>query len=204
MVSFGLLSSTIIPVIFVSLAKFPTYYTWMVFVPAAVCVCSTLATMRIGRLTTRAIGTGLALACLAGLPLQLMAVSYDWQDRDHARVVETIAADLTKDDWVLCESQAYFAVKPTAARVFLADYIELMTSDEKRQVTVLIGSEETVREWCSTLGGEWRASPRRIVPQRMTIVERITGKNMNVGLIGEKYNLAIYRRQPAAASVSAG
>jgi hypothetical protein len=54
------------------------------------------------------------------------------------------------------------------------------------------------------LGGEWRASPRQIVPQRMTIVERITGKNMNVGLIGEKYNLAIYRRQPAAASVSAG
>jgi hypothetical protein len=192
--SFGLVSSVIIPVALLMMAKFPTYYSWMVFVPLAVCLCSTLAKMHDRFLASLGLRAGLFLAGVTGLPLQLLAVTYDWRDRDYAAVREVVTANIAKDDWVPCDYQAYFAAKPRALRVFLPDYVKLLTTEEKRKVTLLIGSDAAVTKWRSILGGEWAVTPERIVPERITILEHLTGKDIDVGLIGKKYHLTIYKR----------
>ena len=195
MLSFVLVFSITVPVVLLLLAKFPTYYSWMVFIPLAICVCSIMSWLKAGGLATLGLQTGLVLAVLSGLPLQLIAVTYDWRDRDFDLVHATVSANVEKKDWVICDYQAYFAAKPTALKVFLPGYVDLLTTEEKRKVTLLIGSDAAVTKWRSILGGEWAVTTQRIVPERITILERLTGKDMDVGLIGQKYRLTIYRRQ---------
>jgi hypothetical protein len=193
--SFGLVASSIIPVALLMIAKFPTYYSWMVFVPLAVCLCSTVAGIQDRAVANLVIRAGLVMACVAGLPTQLVAATYDWQDRDYAAVREIVATNVGKDDWVLCDYPAYFAVKPTVEQVFLPDYVKLLTEEEKRKVTLLIGSDDMVIKWRSELGGEWTVASPTVLPKQITIIQRLTGKNVDVGLIGKKYRLAVYKRR---------
>ena len=63
-----------------------------------------------------------------------------------------------------------------------------MSTEEMRSVTLLIGSNEALTAWRSRLGGEWNVAAEGIVPTRPTM-QRLTGKNMDVGLVGKKYPL---------------
>jgi hypothetical protein len=192
--SFGLASSIAVPVASLILAKFPTYYSWMVFGPLSVCVCSVLSRMKAGALVTVGVRSGLVLACITGLPLQLLAVTYDWRDRDYDAVHRIVTANVEKDDRVLCDYQVYFAAKAKALEVFLPQYVKLMSTEEKRSVTLLIGSDEALTAWRSRLGGEWNMAAEGIVPTQTTILQRLTGKDIDVGLIGQKYRFKIYKR----------
>jgi hypothetical protein len=193
--SFGVASSLTVPVALLSVAKFPTYYSWMVFGPLAVCVCSVLSKMVAGRLVSLTERSGLVLACIVGLPLQLLAVSYDWHDRDYDAVQEIVSAHVEKGDWVLCDYEVYFAVKAETVEVFLPEYVRVMSTEEMNKVTLLIGSDEALTAWRSKLGGDWNIAAQGIAPTQTTILERLTGINADVGLIGKKYQFNIYRRQ---------
>jgi hypothetical protein len=192
--SWGTAVAIVIPLFFVSSAKFPTYYTWMVAVPLAIALCATLATMRVSPAIERVAQGGFVLACLAGLPFQLLAVSYDWIDRRPEPAQHLVAARLTKNDWVLADYQAYYGAKTSAGEVFLPSYVGLLTPAEKKRMNVLIGPTDTVARWRAILGGEWAVADPGMVPTRPTLIERVTGHDVDVALIHQKYDFAIYRR----------
>lgn len=196
LLSWGAAVAIVIPVFFLTSAKFPTYYTWMVAVPLCVALGATLATTRVPRSFERVMQMGFVLACISGLPFQLLAVSYDWSDRRPAPAQQLVASRLTKSDWVLADYQAYYGAKTSAAEVFLPSYVGLLTEEEKRRMTVLIGPKNTVAKWRSIVGGEWRVVDPGIVPKRQTILQRLTGEDIDVALIHQKYDFAIYRRVP--------
>jgi hypothetical protein len=201
-ISFGLGSSIAVSAALLMLAKFPTYYSWMVFGPLSVCLCSVMSRMHASRLTNLGMRTGFVLACITGLPLQLFAVTYDWRDRDYDAVQEIVSANVEKDDRVLCDYPVYFAAKAKAVEVFLPEYVKLMSPEEKNSVTLLIGSDAMITSWRSVLGGEWNITAQGILPKRPTILQRLTGKDMDVGLIGKKYRFRIYKRQAETISLT--
>jgi hypothetical protein len=194
MLSFGVAVSVTIPMVLLMTAKFPTYYSWMVFVPVAVCVCSALCEIKAGRLATCMLRVGLVTVCIAGLPLQLLAVTHDWQDRNPEAVANIVNAHVGQSDWVLCDYQVYFPVKMRAHKVFLPDYVVQMTYQEKKKINLLIGSKESLIRWSSELGGQWDIVDC-IAPLQTTLLQYLTGKNVDGGLIGRKYQFDIGRRR---------
>ena len=193
--SFGVAVSVTIPVVLLRTAKFPTYYSWMVFAPLAVCVCSALSEMRPRRWAKFTLHTGLALACIMGLPFQLLAVTYDWHDRNHQAVETIVDAHVGKSDWVLCDYQVYFPAKMRASKVFLPEYLAKMTPEEKSKISLVIASDEALIRWSLVLGGQWDRVGEGMVPSQTTMLKRLTGKNVDVGLIGRKYRFDVYRRR---------
>jgi hypothetical protein len=172
----------------------------MVFGPLSVCVCSVLSRGNTGRVATLGFQTGLVLACITGLPLQLLAVTYDWRDRDYNAVQEIVTDHVGSADWILCDYQVYYAAKAKAVQVFLPDYIRLMSMEEKNKVTLLIGSDDALETWRNKLGGDWNLVDQGIMPAQETILQRLTGQNMDVGLLGKKYRFKIYRRHTDTSS----
>jgi hypothetical protein len=195
LLSFGLFLSLVLPLALLTVAKFPTYYSWMLFVPLALCVCSSLAKMQGGFFLRFGTRTALAAVCLTGLPLQLLAASYDWRARDDGPVQQIITENVTTNDWVLCDYQVYFAAKPLAQRVFLPDYTKLLTPEEEDKLTLLIGNEEAVSKWRSMLGGEWTLATERAATPGPTLLQLLTGRAIDVGLIGQQYSFKIYKKQ---------
>ncbi len=119
--------------------KFPTYYGWMLCAPLAVLFaiyCDQVGSQH-PRLLAGATVIA-AAACALGLPLQLCAALHDWEDRKAEPVTTWLQANISKDDVVYCDYPFYYATKFQAKRVYTGLYIEPMTPEEARQVTLVI------------------------------------------------------------------
>lgn len=192
--SFGLTVGFCVPLGVFMLGHYPAYYSWMAFIPLAVCTFSVLSELyqdNRGHLMIKMATGFLFVAGLVGLPLHLALAAYDWGDRDYAPVEALSGRNVTKTDWVFCDFGAYYAVKKRAAVVILPPYLNVIPSYEKERISVLIinpGALETVRR---KLGGEWYDTGDGISPE----VEGLFGFPIQVGLLTlPKYKLRVFRR----------
>ena len=183
-----------IPFGFLLVAKFPTYYSYLVYLPLSMGVCIILSRSILFNSVNSIITVLLILACITGLPLQLMSAYYDADDRDHGRLEALIGREVNADDWVLCDFSAYYATKNRVKMVFLPTYVDIMSDDDKNSLTALIippGRKKSLEE---KIGGSWQSVGLTVKPKQKTILEWLSGKSIDVGLISKKYNIQIYRR----------
>lgn len=192
--SFALAAAFTLPVCMLTLAKFPTYYAWMVSLPIAVCICSFLSNQRVQSDLRTAAACFLALAVLAGLPMQLLVSSYDWSDRATSEVSAVINRNLHKDDWVLTDYESYYPVKALADTVFLPEYAGLLNLEERERVNVLIGTDQVRARWKEMLGGDWVNIANDFAPHNATLLHTLAGQRFDVGLLGKQYRFGISRR----------
>ncbi len=96
---YGLIFVPLFGLSLILLAKFPTYYGWMTYVPLTICVCGSLDLHLPARVRRLAVGL-CALACIVGVGLHVTACARDWKDRDYSRVLKFVKANIQADDWV--------------------------------------------------------------------------------------------------------
>jgi len=190
--SYGLLSSIVIPLVLVIVGKFPTYYSWMVYVPLSVAAVSAAAELE-SRYKPLVL-TFFASACLIGLPFQLAVASYDWADRSHVNVISTISAHVTQNDRVLTDYGAYYAVKNITPHVYTPQYTKRLTTAEKESLSLLVASDAFYAKAIPVIGGRWTIIGE-IKPQKGLLTEQIFGNPIRFGMFDRKYDLKIYRRQ---------
>ncbi len=171
----GLLICTTIPLFFFLVRFFAFSSAWMVYIPAAVCVCRTLESK-----IHRSAGwkTFAVLCCAAaiafGLPKALLGIVTDWQVRNYAVVDQFVAANVGTNDVAYCEPAAYFAARPRASRVYGPGYLDVMNAAEKKAITVILVAPAQQAEVVRNLGGHWttirqlvrdsRSSPQKLLP----------------------------------------
>ncbi len=165
------------------LGKFPTYYSWLVFFPAALALAHAMPALPAAG---RRAALGLAgAACLVGLPARLGLCAWEWRLRDH-RAVEVFASEVFRDaDRVACHPSAYFALRRVSGEVYprATDLIGEIPAGVRSQITAACVQPEidagTLR---SVFGGGWirvaslgdaadgpkrgRAEPYRLVAYR--------------------------------------
>ena len=154
----GLLLCTVIPVFFFLARRYVFSSAWMVYIPAAVCVCQVLEA-RIN--PSRGWKTFAVLCCAVsmgfGLPKALAGMLNEWSLRNYAVVEAFVAANVRTGDVVFCEPAAYFAARPRAARVYGPGYLDVINAAEKKAITLVIVAPENEARVIHAFGGKWIA-----------------------------------------------
>lgn len=138
---------------------FPHYYTWMSFIPTAICFCGVLA--RAARQATRSrapiyvLATGAILACY-GLPGHVALAVWGWKQNDPARLDDFIASVGRTNDTIYCSYQAYLGCKAVTPNVLSGEYLTAMTAREKREVDLIVVGVDVAKKVMLDLGGNWR------------------------------------------------
>lgn len=179
--SFSLLISFTIPIIFGILRNYPIYYSWMAYIPLAICTCS-IATQFCGNNLSLALRllilSWIALICFPGY-IQKLTVSIPiWNDLDYSKVERFIDASITIDDIVYSEFEAYYPVKTKAKYAIFPLYLDVISPTEKAEISVLVANPKNTEEFAraaSIIGGKWIEA--------------------NGSLESKVYNLKIFRRK---------
>ncbi|MBD2545959.1 hypothetical protein H6G72_19370 [Planktothricoides sp. FACHB-1370] len=101
---FGILAGLFVPIIMLIFGRFPTYYSWMVYIPLSVVVCSSMEIMkfRLKNQISILILISLLLTCMVGWPLQIASAVNYWNDRDYERIENLVVSKICiKTGWSL-------------------------------------------------------------------------------------------------------
>lgn len=193
---YGLTFVPLFSLALIVLAKFPTYYGWMTFIPLAIAVCGSLDLDLPTRVRKIAV-TLCILASAVGVGLHLLACARDWNDRDYSKVQEFVKSSIGPDDWAFVDPQAYYPAKLTGAAIFFPDPGSrqiTMSSTQKNRLTVCVIGPE--RAWVlKQLGGTWYRTGQEMIPKHVGLF----GNNNSWGFLSlPNYRLAVYRRVPIA------
>jgi len=191
---FGILFDVLLGVIMLTVAKLPTYYSYVIVIPIAVALCSGLALCEPGKLRNAALVL-CGLSAAAGAGLHAAAYAGNHQDRDYSRLEQFVDQTVHPDDIAYVDVTGYLAVRQRARDAYFptaeGPIIPLMSQQQKDSITVLLIPPSELEYTTNGLGGQWRDTGETIVP---------TGRNIfgdrRVGLVTFRpINLTVYRRR---------
>jgi hypothetical protein len=191
---YGILFDVLLSVVMLTVAKLPTYYSYMIVIPIAVALCSGLALCEPGKLRNAA----LLLCCLsaaAGAGLHTAAYAGNREDRNYSHLEQFVAQTVRPDDIAFVDAPGYVAVRQRAQDAYLAEaegsIIPLMSQQQKDSVTVLLIPSSTSEYTIKGLGGQWQETGQKIAPTGHNIFG-----NKRVGLVTFRpIDLTVYRRR---------
>src|SRR5438132_14033061 len=113
------------------LNKFLAYYTWMAYIPLAVCIFSTMdAWRKLPPRVTAGCFLLVATAVLVGWPLRMLATACEWKERNY-RAAELMAELAPRGAWIYADYAAYFAAKRLDMTIVLPPYLQTISEAEK-------------------------------------------------------------------------
>jgi hypothetical protein len=196
--SYGILFTVLLTSLLLVVAKFPTYYSYMIVVPLAVSVCSGLSMCEAGRVRTAALLLCL-LSALAGAGLDAVAYMHDRRDHDYSRMENFVDQSVRVDDVAYVEDQVYIAARQRARDVYYpisvpgpydGNVFPLMSQEQKDSITVLIVRPTSAADAKRILGGSWSETGQELVPTGNGIFG-----NRNLGLVTQTLDdLRVFRR----------
>jgi len=183
-----------LPLVFVGLSVFPTYYSFFAVIPALVTIFYAGSKgLLIPELKWTALSAA-ALAVIFGAPWS-MALAFTHNTDNQTRVFEEFVAKVVKPtDCVLYERPAYYALKQRTPKCYLINwYFPHMKSEEKKNLTLLLLAKDTFDRTSPLLEGNW-----------IQVLEPAAVPNRNLKALSNSdwyrknpiIELRAYRRQP--------
>jgi hypothetical protein len=187
---FGLIFVPVFSLTLILLAKFPTYYGWMTYIPLTICICGSLDLELPASVRRFAVGL-CVLASTVGVGLHVLACARDWNDRDYSKVQQFVTSNVRSDDRVYIDPQVYYPAKLTSAATLFGDP-ERMPSAQKSHLTVCVIAPD--RAWTlKELGGAWYSTGQEMIPAHTGLF----GSDSRWGFLSlPNYRLSVYRRVP--------
>ena len=191
--TYSLVVGLIIPSVMLMAGRFPTYYTWMVYIPLAIGICSNIETIKLPmRSPICQVTLGLLLvASLMGFPLQKFSATNYWQDRDYEQVESLVQKYVSEQDWVYTDFGAYYAAKKITNKVFISVYEGAMSEEEKAKINTIISAPKNSKRVQSFFGGTWQEVEENITPTKFNFL--IFKENFGDSLV-ETYDLHLYKK----------
>jgi hypothetical protein len=190
----GILFAVLVSIMMVTVAKLPTYYSYMIVIPTAVALCSGLALCESGKLRNAALILCF-LSAAAGAGLHAAAYIGNHQDRDYSHLEQFVDQTVRADDIAFVDAPGYLAVRQRARDAYLAEaegsIIPLMSQQQKDSITVLLIPSSVMEYTTNGLGGHWQKTGQRIAPTGRNIFG-----NRRVGMVTFRpIDLTVYRRR---------
>jgi MFS family permease len=189
LLGFAIIAGALIPIGMFLLGKFPTYYSWMAYIPIVIVLCGTLSevSFRSKPAAVAVATTCIFLGLLMGAPLQMGSAIYYWHDRQVAPVESLISRNVGPKDWVYTDYSAYFAVRKHTHYVFIPFVIPPQYRDKISVMVLPPGDFEKFAH--SIIGGEWHDTGDSIFSPGHDLVRRNFA-----GLLQRRNDLKVYRR----------
>ena len=187
----ALVIALVVPVSLFTMAKFPIYYAWMVYLPLVLCLAASasdpLTLPEPWRRLFALWRTAAFAVCVVAIPMFTAVALLQWHQRDPQRVVDAVAPQLRPDDRVLIDPAAFYAAYGRVAAIYDDHYS--FTEPEAQAVTALIVPPWHAAEYQRQLGGRWTDTGAEIItkdePPQFPLVTYI---------LLPKPNLRVYRR----------
>jgi hypothetical protein len=139
-------------------SKFPTYYSYMLSIPLIVGLCHELPLCRRSSVRNAVLILGL-LSAAAGLGLNGIAYTGNWQERNYNRIERLVSPLVRANDVAFVDSPGYYAARSHVDDLFLQnpdwDILPLMTAAQKQSITVVLVTPEKAGDILKGLGGGW-------------------------------------------------
>ena len=110
-------------------------------------------------ITLVSLTSGTAAALAVGLTI------FDWNERDPAKVEAFVEGHIKPSDIVLSDSRSFYALKRLGNKTYF-NFTQRLTAEEKAAVTVLLGSEDSVKVFMEDkeIGDEWSVVDQLALP----------------------------------------
>lgn len=195
---FGVLQFIVISCVLSIIGKTPAYYSWMIFIPATICLLMTYDAFSfydipVRRIKKQIIISNLILLVFASSGM-FTRIYFKWERSDYNKVEKFVAENIKKDDIVFCDEQAYYPAKIHAKKIYLPPYLKHITLTEKEEITVLIISPDSSISLNNSrisyniiprlIGGQWELK---------NSINKTQLNSFNIAKV-RGYNLQVYRR----------
>jgi hypothetical protein len=192
-ICYGLLLAVCLTSVLLLVAKFPTYYSYMIVIPVAVAVCSGLSLSEPG--TGRKIA--LLLCCMSfvfGAVANMVAYVSARHDHNYGRIQKFVNQSVYPDDIVYTEPMAYEAVRARVRDAYFPnpdlEIIPLMSQQQKKAFDVVLIRREWASDVTKALGGTWQDTGQGLAPADPPFLG-----STNLGFLSWKFGgLHVYRR----------
>lgn len=159
-----------VPAVFNVVGHYAFYYSYMLFVPAALSAAVVASAVfesgaATGWWTRWILAGGFAAAILVGLPLRLGLTAVFARFESTPRLREIVATQLRADDVVFSDYLVFFEVKRVVRRVYdpwsSAETMPFhipgrsFTPEEKARVSALVIRPGQLAQWAGIFGGNW-------------------------------------------------
>lgn len=191
---FGILIDVLLSIIMFTVAKLPTYYSYMIVIPLTVALCSGLALCEPGKLRNAALIL-CAFSAVAGAGLHAAAYIGNYRDRNYSHLEQFVDQTVHTDDLAYVDIRGYLAVRQRARDAYFplteGPIIPLMSQQQKDSITVLLIPPSALEYTANGLGGQWLSTGQMIAPTGRNIFG-----NKRVGLMTwSPIDLTVYRRR---------
>jgi hypothetical protein len=189
---FSLVASVCIPFGMRFSGAYLFYYGWMAFVPLAISFCSTLEALPLSKMQDRykswvipSIACFLILMAMLGPYFRLVDLTLNWKALDYVPIANLVKQTVKPDDWVFSDSLSYYATKETGVVTTTHWYRDVIPTNEKGKVSVIIMRPSLLNETVTKIGGKWQESGEKITLKFRSLFT----KSPNL------IELRVYRRQ---------
>ena len=192
-VFYGLLFAVCLTSLLLLVAKFPTYYSYMIVIPVAVAVCSGLSLSQPG--TSRNIALLLcSVSFIFGAVANVVAYVSARHDHNYGRIQNFVHQYVYPDDIVYTEPMAYEAVRACVRDAYFPnpdlEIIPLMSERQKEDFDVVLIRQEWAADVTKALGGTWEDTGQDLAPADPAFFG-----STNLGFLSWKFaGLHVYRR----------
>jgi hypothetical protein len=186
----------------VASARFPTYYSWMVYSPLVLGMSHCIGASSRGTWLRRIGVAACVLSGSIGVSLHALNLVGCWSDRSYSHVKTLVSQSVSRGQRVYAEYAAYYALHPITRDVYYPRYLSAMTGGEKAALDVLVIYPYNLASVRETVGGLWEPTGQQFTPAS----DGFFGARWEWGYLSvPNYALAVYRRgKPPVASIRAG
>jgi len=166
-VCYGILYCAVLSGLLISIAKFPSYYSYLIVIPIIVGLFSGLSVCESGR-AKFATAILCVMSMLAGAGLNAVAYASDTPDHDYSLIEGFVAESVRGDDIAYVDSQAYLATRQRAEDAYFPnpdlDVIPKMSQQQRDSITLLLIQPGWIRDTTRELGGNWQETGEELRP----------------------------------------
>jgi hypothetical protein len=174
--------------------KFPTFYSWMAYLPILFGISHAIGTSNRGTLVRR---IGVATCIVSGsigVSVHALNLFGCWNDRSYSNVERLVSQAVHPEERVYAEYAAYYALHPITKSAYYPQYLAIMNDVEKAGVDVLIVYPHNLADATRAIGGLWEATGQQFTPRS----DGLFGSQWELGYLSlPNYGLAVYRRAKA-------
>ena len=193
-VRYPVLLALLVPLALFVTGKYPTYYTWMAYVPLVVGAGAWTSPLTWSRGSLAAAGLIVGTACLIGLPARVGVSILQWDGRSYAPVRALVEEHVAPSDTVFAWYEGYYAVKGRAAAVYLPKYLWRPVpakTPQLQSVDKIVTPPRYAAPVARLLGDRWERLGRTQAGERA--VTQFLGR-----ALAEPYDVAVYVRRDSS------
>jgi hypothetical protein len=164
-ICFGLLYTVVLSGLLISIAKFPTYYSYLIAIPLSVITVAGLSVEQFSIARLAAISLCI-LSIVVGAGVNVVAYASDAPDHEYGLIEGFVGKSVRRTDVAYVDAEAYLAARQAAEDAYFPnpdlEIIPKMSQKQRDSITLLVIQPSWIPDTTRMLGGAWQETGQEL------------------------------------------